>query len=143
MFTFLGLEYRKQCTIQPNIPIYLIVFGAFGIFRNILCVIDKIKERLSNNEGSGEDGNSKEKACGSTMDIFLFVWFLCGNIWVYGISQPDFRNVYSSEHCNRTVYVFAFWLNTSIYIVFGAFCICCCLLGCCAAIFSDSDDETG
>lgn len=141
MFTFLGVEYRKQCKIQSNIPIYLIVFGAFGIFRNILCVIDKGKERLSNNETSEGDSDSKKKGCSSIADLFLFIWFICGNIWVYGISPPDFHNADSPDYCNKTVYLFAFWLNTSIYILFGAFCTCCCLLGCCAAMFSNSDDE--
>ena len=137
---FLGLEYREDCRIQSYIPIYLIVFGAFGIFRNVLCLFNKCKEKLTDSETADGEQNPKKSGCTALTDLFLIIWFICGNIWVYGISLPDFNDKNSSDYCNATLYLFAFWLTTSVYIFIGALCTCCCFLGCCAAILSDSDE---
>ena len=106
-------------------------------------MIDKGKEKLCNNEGSEEDDDHKGYSCSSMTDLFLLLWFICGNVVVYGTPRPNFHNPRSSKYCNKTVYLFAFWLITSAYILVGAFCIYYFLLGCCAAMFSGSDDETG
>ena len=133
--------FRDKCKIQSKIPIYLIVFGIFGILRNILCMVDKSQDRMRGDEASATgDESGKCKSCSSLIDLFLFIWFICGNIWVYGTSEPDFNQPNSSGYCDKTVFLFAFWLNTSLYILFGAFCACCCFLGCCIAVFSDSNE---
>ena len=137
---FLGLEYKEDCRIQSYIPIYLIVFGAFGVFRNVLCLFNKCKEKLTDSETADGEQNPKKTGCTALTDLFLIIWFICGNIWVYGTSFPDLSDKNSSDYCNATLYLFAFWLTTSVYIFIGVLCTCCCFLGCCAAILSDSDE---
>ena len=53
-----------------------------------------------------------------------------GCVWVYRIYRPNMdENAADLDptYCNRTVYVFAFWLITTAYIFLGLFtaCICC------------------
>ena len=58
--------------------------------------------------------------------IESFYIFFKGCVWVYRIYKPSFEES-DPEFCNKTVYVFAFWLITTAYIFLGLFtsCICC------------------
>ena len=48
---------------------------------------------------------------------------------MYRIYQPEMdpEHAGSESYCNRSVYIFAFWLITTAYIFLGLFtsCICC------------------
>ena len=52
-----------------------------------------------------------------------------GCVWVYRIYKPNMDDDHSgdADYCNKTVYLFAFWLITTAYIFLGLFtsCICC------------------
>ena len=54
---------------------------------------------------------------------------ISGCVWVYRIYKPLMDEQYCNEpnYCNKTVYIFAFWLITTAYIFLGLFtsCICC------------------
>lgn len=65
--------------------------------------------------------------CESMLNYFLVVWFLAGCIVVYRIYEPDYDNPLSSTYCNRTVYLYAFWLMTSSFIIMAIVisCLCC------------------
>lgn len=65
--------------------------------------------------------------CESMLNYFLIVWFLAGCIVVYRIYEPDYDNPLSASYCNRTVYLYAFWLMTSTFIVMAIVlsCLCC------------------
>lgn len=65
--------------------------------------------------------------CESMLNYFLIVWFLAGCIVVYRIYEPDYENPLSSSYCNRTVYLYAFWLITSAFIIMAIIlsCLCC------------------
>lgn len=65
--------------------------------------------------------------CESMLNYFLIVWFLAGCIVVYRIYEPDYDNPLSASYCNRTVYLYAFWLMTSACITMAVVlsCLCC------------------
>ena len=65
--------------------------------------------------------------CESILNYFLIVWFLAGCIVVYRIYEPDYDNPASANYCNRLVYLYAFWLMTSAFIVMAIIlsCLCC------------------
>lgn len=65
--------------------------------------------------------------CESMLNYFLVVWFLAGCIVVYRIYEPDYENPFSASYCNRTVYLYAFWLMTSAFIIMAIVlsCLCC------------------
>ena len=104
--------------------------------------------------GRGDDDSSERNqghSAQSLISCFLCGWFITGKIinrvnslthsrheqiellsgcvWVYRIYKPLMEEEYREEpnYCNKTVYIFAFWLITTAYIFLGLFtsCICC------------------
>ena len=65
--------------------------------------------------------------CESILNYFLIVWFLASCIVVYRIYEPDYENPASANYCHRLVYLYAFWLVTSAFIVVAIIlsCLCC------------------
>lgn len=65
--------------------------------------------------------------CESMLNYFLIVWFFAGCIVVYRIYEPDYDNPLSQSYCHRTVYLYAFWLITSAFIIMAIVlsCLCC------------------
>lgn len=127
-----GAKYKNECPVEDKIPIYLIVAGAVGVFRNLISLGQRAKQ--SDNEQEGEE--KKKRPLESILDCFLFVWFICGNVWIYQNYQPKYDDPFNSdEYCNKTLYLFAFWVTTATYILFGVMCCCLCCVGICAAAF--------
>ncbi len=105
------------------------------MFRNVIAVINRI-----NKQGDEEESN-KGKSCGEgTIDSFMFAWFITGNVWVYQNYLPSFQPK-DSNYCDETLYLFAFWLNTSVYIAFGASTCCVCCFACVTEFFCGSNDD--
>lgn len=43
-----------------------------------------------------------------------------GNVWIYSIYQPNYnKNTSVDPYCNKTLYLFAFWTTTLVYILLG------------------------
>jgi hypothetical protein len=51
--------------------------------------------------------------------------FFAGSVWVYKEYEPNY-DPSRGKYCNRTLYLFAFWLITSVYIVLGVITLCSC-----------------
>jgi hypothetical protein len=75
-----GLKNREHCVIQPMIPIWLIIFGAFLLF---MCVnkIVNITLRLYCFQDAKE--NAFFDFSFLVTSLFLIIWFICGNYWIY------------------------------------------------------------
>jgi len=128
----IGAKYKNDCPVQDKIPIYLIVAGAVGVFRNLISLCQRA--RKSDNDDEEE---KKRNPVESLLDCFLFAWFICGNVWIYHNYQPVYDNTASPEYCHKTLYLFAFWITTATYILIGTMCFCVCCVGICAAVFGD------
>ncbi|XP_044196934.1 transmembrane protein 272-like [Thunnus albacares] len=115
-----GAMYKNDCPQQPYIPIYLMVMGIItllSLFSTVAC-----------NASSGSLG----KVCSGLVSLFLFCWFIAGNVWIYSIYEPNYDKTTTGMklYCDKTVYQLAFWTTNLIYILFGflsciVFCFFC------------------
>ncbi|XP_004079865.1 uncharacterized protein LOC101165594 [Oryzias latipes] len=132
----LGAVNLNDCPLQPYIPIYLIVSGVFSLLLVILAA-------LPCTQGSNQL-SCLCTAWNSLTTFFLFCWFIAGNVWIYSIYEPNYnKNSNSTElYCDKTVYLFAFWTSTLVYILAGLLMFggVCCLL-CTCLCKADPDDH--
>lgn len=66
------------------------------------------------------DSSSKSS---SLINCFMLCWFFIGSYWIYSIYEPEY-----GKDCDKTLYLFAFWIITSVYLIVGVvlvivFCI--------------------
>jgi hypothetical protein len=106
----MGSIYLHDCPQGEYIPIYLLIAGIFDILNQLLDlspILSPIQAVIS---------------------WFMFIWFIIGSVWVYKEYEPNY-DPSLGKYCNRTLYLFAFWLTTSIYTVLGVatlfFCCIC------------------
>ena len=57
-YIFAGVEYKDDCPIQKYIPIYLIVAGSFGVFRNLISLCSRGTKRHKKNTGEEVEEDS-------------------------------------------------------------------------------------
>lgn len=108
------------------IPIYLIVAGAAGLVAN--CCSCGIRYQ------GGDQGEERSvNPLQAVVQLFLFAWFVCGNVWIYKNYPPNYADPESADYCNKTLYLFAFWVTNSYYIIFGLVLTCVCVAGVCTA----------
>ncbi|KAJ8008327.1 hypothetical protein DPEC_G00103680 [Dallia pectoralis] len=119
----IGVWYLNDCPQQRYIPIYLVVMGAIGLVLALLSEIPRAEDSGSRNPNL--------LGCifwNILTSLFLFCWFISGNVWIYSIYQPNYNQTQSNYnqsqfnynqtlteklYCNRTLYLFAFWINTT------------------------------
>ena len=134
LIVFAGAKYKNQCPVEDKIPIYLIVAGAIGVFRNLIS----LGQRAKQSDNQDEEEEKKKRPVESILDCFLFVWFICGNVWIYqNYVDVNYVDVSDPKYCHKTLYLFAFWITTSTYILVGVLCCCVCCVGICAAAFGN------
>ncbi|XP_068682007.1 transmembrane protein 272-like isoform X1 [Montipora foliosa] len=107
----LGVKYKDECPVEKMIPIYLIVYGAASLFAS--CCVCTIRQRSGNNE------ERTVNPLQAVVQLFLTAWFVCGSVWVYSKYEPNYTDPGSADYCHKTLYLFAFWVTTSIYIIHG------------------------
>ncbi|XP_054457816.1 transmembrane protein 272-like [Anoplopoma fimbria] len=126
----LGTIHLNDCPRQHYIPIYLIVAGVFGLLLALLSCLPWAR--------TPEDGtpNPLSRICtawNSLSSLFFFCWFIAGNVWIYSIYKPNYdRNTTNVDpYCDKTLYLFAFWTTTLVYILMALSMVCgCCVLVC-------------
>ena len=63
-------------------------------------------------------------------------------MWIYGsYSDWDSKNTDSNDYCHPTLYMFAFWLTTSTYIIMLLSCMCCACVGCVVGLSGARDGD--
>ncbi|XP_040039096.1 transmembrane protein 272 [Gasterosteus aculeatus] len=120
----IGAVYLEDCPLQHYIPIYLIVLGIFGLALAVLSCLPCTQS--CEDEASSTPLSLVCTAWNSLMSLFLFCWFIAGNVWIYSIYEPNYiKNSTSAEpYCDKTLYLFAFWTTNLSYIVMGLFLVC-------------------
>ncbi|ESP00045.1 hypothetical protein LOTGIDRAFT_230986 [Lottia gigantea] len=132
----MGSIHLEDCPRERFIPIYLIVAGAFGAFRNLVSFVPRLC-KSDDEEETPPEAKKKGQKSFHLIDCFLFGWFIAGNVWIYRVYN-DFNatDPTSSYYCEPTLYYFAFWLTTATYILIGSMCFCICCGSCLAFCFS-------
>ena len=86
-------------------------------------------------DDSDDDQPMLAKFVDGVLNLFLFIWFIAGSIWVYTKYKPHFVPPKHQpwNYCHPTLYLFAFWVITTGYILMGTILFCICCLGLCAS----------
>lgn len=124
----MGAKYLNDCPVERYIPIYLIVAGSFGVARNLFT----IGRRFCQKDEEDEE-KTKVNPVASVVDCFMFAWFIAGNVWIYRTKGDFSTDPTAANFCDPTLYWFAFWITTSVYILIGCCCCCICFCGILAA----------
>lgn len=134
LISLTGAKYKDDCPVEPFIPIYLIVGGSFGMLKTIIVLCQRARTHEDDID-MDEDQSMSTKFIDGVLNLFLFTWFIAGNIWVYSKYRPNPSPPPSDplNYCNPTLYLFAFWVITASYILMGSICFCICCLGVCAS----------
>uniref|UniRef100_A0A0E9X693 Uncharacterized protein n=1 Tax=Anguilla anguilla TaxID=7936 RepID=A0A0E9X693_ANGAN len=135
----LGTIYLKDCPAQPYIPIYVLVSGVFTMCLSLLSCLPCARE------SEGGEQNPLSSICtawNSLLTVFLFCWFIAGNVWIYSIYAPSYSPL-ERQYCHKTLYLFAFWMTTLVYILVGVLLVggCCALI--CMAVCGRSGFGSG
>ncbi|KAM5138523.1 uncharacterized protein ACMZJ9_017080 [Mantella aurantiaca] len=108
-----GAINLNACPLQRYIPIYMIVAGAFSFAYWIVLPLQCFCPTLG-------------KIFGILVALFMFAWFIAGNVWVFSIYRPP------NIGCNTQAYllVFSILIIQWIFIGFGVIgalisCFCC------------------
>ncbi|XP_015918350.1 transmembrane protein 272-like [Parasteatoda tepidariorum] len=115
----IGIVFIHDCPAQRYIPIFLIVFGVCGIIQKCLSFWPKMI------------------VCYYIVDVFQTIWFITGCYWIYTVhARWDSVDHCSETFCDKTVYLFAFWLVSVILLIVGVIIVILVVLIICAIICS-------
>ncbi|XP_033746204.1 transmembrane protein 272-like [Pecten maximus] len=125
----IGASYLHDCPAERLIPIYLIVAGVFGTLKGIGLIGQSVKSRKNNTEGPEDEKKQPTNPFDSLVNLFLFAWFICGNVWVYGLKDEWVSSpATAGNYCHPTLYYFSFWVITTTYIMMGVGCLVACIM---------------
>ncbi|CAF0966019.1 unnamed protein product [Didymodactylos carnosus] len=136
----IGWYYKDQCKINQNIPTYLIVSGICGLILVVLCILMALTFLCFLNNSVvmsiiASCGICMNLMATTVLSIFIFIWFIIGCVWIFSVrSKVDFYDKNSKYYCQRTLYLFAFWLLIATFIMMG--------ISCCINCFKSRKTET-
>ncbi|XP_050708103.1 uncharacterized protein LOC126993241 isoform X2 [Eriocheir sinensis] len=126
MMIIVGSLKMNDCPAQPYIPVYLVVGGVMGVAKNLLGIQGRLHHPLTDEEAHVPIPWHRRLQFGGAINFFLTVWFVMGCVWVYRIYKPNYTDRNTREFCDQTLYQFAFWLVTSVYLIIGLLISCMC-----------------
>ncbi|XP_069623472.1 transmembrane protein 272-like isoform X1 [Ranitomeya imitator] len=119
----IGVIYFNKCPGQYLIPYYLIISGAASLLHlSLTCLPCAEEDQVTS-------VTFASFLAQGVMLIFLFIFFIVGNVWIYSLAGESWDNPSSPKYCDRVLYLYAFWTITLTYI--GLFLLLCsylCLL---------------
>lgn len=137
----------------------ILLLGIFGIMKQLLHLSVRVKKQGEERD----EENLRQSPTQTLLCCFMLGWFiigklysLCsviykyvifilrildvclGSIWVYKEFEPNYDPTHG-KYCNKTLYMFAFWLITSVYVTIGIITMCLCSISiACLAFQRDS-----
>ncbi|XP_030402851.1 transmembrane protein 272-like [Gopherus evgoodei] len=109
----IGALYLGQCPSQHLLPYYLLVGGSTVLLFLLLSCLPC---------GDGTDPpqlSPGARGWRALFLLFLFAWFIAGNVWVYSIYPPEYKDPHNPKFCHQLLYLFAFWVTTLVYVGLG------------------------
>ncbi len=73
-----GSIYFDECPAEPHIPVFLIVGGAFAVFKYLIGVMTRIRRGQDGN--SGEENQRQAQPVQTLITCFLCGWFISGEL---------------------------------------------------------------
>lgn len=110
----IGGLYLYDCPQGEYIPVYLLVGGGFGVFKQLLHLSTRVRQRPEERD----EERIRQSPTQTLINCFMLGWFIIGSMWVYKEYEPNYDPALG-KYCNKTLYLFAFWLITSVYIGLG------------------------
>ncbi|XP_043278538.1 transmembrane protein 272-like [Venturia canescens] len=110
----IGGIYLYDCPQGEYIPVYLLVGGGFGVFKQLLHLSARVRKR----QEERDEERMRQTPTQTLINCFMLGWFIIGSMWVYKEYEPNY-DPSRGKYCNKTLYLFAFWLITCVYIVLG------------------------
>lgn len=151
LMVIMGVQYIRECPLEPHIPIYLLVGGCFGTLKILWLLCQQVRSRRYEriDDAFAEDGleeiftSTSYRATDVALTIFLLIWFGMGNYWVYRIYLPNFQNhLYEPNNwCSKTLYLFAVAQLLFVYAIIAFTFLLVICLACgqkCYTLFGDT-----
>ncbi|OXU31593.1 hypothetical protein TSAR_010255 [Trichomalopsis sarcophagae] len=126
----IGGLYLYDCPQGEYIPVYLLVGGGFGVFKQLL----HLSARVRHCREEQEEERIRQSSTQTLINCFMLGWFIIGSMWVYKEYQPNYDPALG-KYCNKTLYLFAFWLITSVYIMLAITIVCICSISLASVLF--------
>ncbi|KAG8524846.1 Transmembrane protein 272 [Galemys pyrenaicus] len=125
----LGMKFLEDCPIQPLIPLYLLVGGIVGALKVSLLLYDSTRMRQLLSKADDEypwRQNAHRYYVHLILSLFLFLWFLLGNYWVFSVYLPDFIPPFQrpQNYCDKTLYLFAVGVLVLGHTVLASLLLC-------------------
>ncbi|XP_012525989.1 uncharacterized protein LOC105830874 isoform X2 [Monomorium pharaonis] len=103
------------CTIILGVtivvPICMMVIGGLYLYD---CPQARVRQR----QEERDEERIRQSPTQTLINCFMLGWFIIGSMWVYKEYEPNYDPALG-KYCNKTLYLFAFWLITSVYICMG------------------------
>lgn len=115
-----GAVYLYDCPQGEYIPVYLLVGGGFGVLKQLLHLSTRVRSR---EEQALE--RLRQSPTQTLINCFMLGWFIIGSFWIYRIYEPNYDPA-MGKYCNKSLYLFTFWLITSVYMTLGIVTVVLC-----------------
>ncbi|XP_015600520.1 uncharacterized protein LOC107270219 [Cephus cinctus] len=119
----IGGLYLYDCPQGEYIPVYLLVGGGFSVLKQLLHLSARVRQR----QEERDEERIRQSPTQTLINCFMLGWFIIGSMWVYKEYQPNY-DPSQGKYCNKTLYLFAFWLITSAYILLGVVTAALCII---------------
>lgn len=115
-----GSIYLYDCPQGEYIPVYLLVGGGFGVLKQLLHLSTRVRSREEQ-----ELERLRQSPTQTLINCFMLGWFIIGSFWIYRIYEPNYDPA-MGKYCNKSLYLFTFWLITSVYMTLGIITVVLC-----------------
>uniref|UniRef100_A0A2M4AT39 Uncharacterized protein n=1 Tax=Anopheles triannulatus TaxID=58253 RepID=A0A2M4AT39_9DIPT len=124
-----GTVYLYDCPQGEYIPVYLLVGGGFGVLKQLLHLSTRVRSREEQ-----ELERLRQTPTQTLINCFMLGWFIIGSFWIYRIYEPNYDPALG-KYCNKSLYLFTFWLITSVYMMLGIVTVVLCSVSIISLIF--------
>merc|ERR1719494_224594 len=124
--TVAGLWHQNECPLEPKIPIYLYIGGLTTLFILLFSIFSGVFANYyqKNKSKFNERVVFLNGVIVTCVTLFEFIWFILGNIWVFGNFYPEYHDHHSPKYCDKLLYTLAFGIIVFSYL----FSILTCLI---------------
>lgn len=134
----------RDCPIEPQLPVYLVVGGSFGFIKMMWLIWQQIKSRryerldivtpqTTNYEETLLTPSAGSRVASFALSVFLIGWFILGNYWTFHIYIPKWEpELFEPDQwCSKALYVFSLVHLGIIYFILAGVIGLAIVLMCC------------